>query len=71
MAVPKSAPQAAARKAAGPSVAAGRKYSDRSDGGEEKQMVSTHVTLLHLYENILNFMSNRIAVQLNKNTWTN
>lgn len=41
MAVPKSAPPAAARKAAGPSVAAGRKYSDRSDGGEEKQMVST------------------------------
>lgn len=52
MAVPKSAPPAAARKAAGPSVAAGRKYSDRSDGGEEKQMVSTkvrYVLLLIVY----------------------
>lgn len=37
----KIAPPAPARKAAGPSVAAGRKYSDRSDAGEEKQMVST------------------------------
>ena len=40
---PKTANPVPARKVAGPSVAAGRKYSDRSDGGEEKQMVSTYV----------------------------
>ena len=42
-AAPKTASTAPARKASGPSVAAGRKYSDRSDGGEEKQMVSAYV----------------------------